>query len=275
MKSGKQQQDINTEEKMTPKKSHKLNIVDLSHTIQLNGRMPMLNPTIPQPKLITYQSHEESRRAGMYAEGISQEISCVKFITSIGTFVESPYSFFESRAAIDGMDISSFVLPGVAINCTPFVKQFDEGEGNVTNDQQEIPVDVLSSYLEDESEFLKDKAVLFYTGSDRFFKEQAVYSQRVPFIGRKLVKTLLDCGVKLVGIDTMNADSAMNTSFPVHCNLLKNDIPIVQNLCHLDRLLQEGRSKSFIFHAAPVKFERAPSFPVRAYAVLQEQRSTA
>lgn len=271
-----QKQDINTEEQKKHymlEKSQKLNVVDLSHTILLNGRMTMLNPSIPQPKLTTYQSHEESRKAGLYAEGVSHEISYVKFITSIGTFVESPYSFFDNKTAIDGMDISSFVLPGVVVNCTSFVKQFDEGEGNVTNDQQEIPVDVLSSYLEDDSEFLKDKAVLFYTGSDRFFKNQAVYSQRVPFIGQKLVKKLLDCGVKLVGIDTMNPDSAIDTSFQVHYNLLKNDIPIVQNLCNLDQLLQEGRSKPFIFHAAPVKFERAPSFPVRAYAVLQEQRS--
>ena len=53
---------------------------------------------------------------------------------------------------------------------------------------------------------------------------------------------------------------------PVHTTLLGAEIPIAEHLCNLAALPDRG----FRFHAAPVKVRAFGTFPVRAYAVIEE-----
>jgi len=68
----------------------------------------------------------------------------------------------------------------------------------------------------------------------------------------------------LVGIDSWNIDDVRNRSRPVHSQLLRAGIPIVENLRDLARLL----GRRFRFHAAPIPIRSGSAVPVRAYACL-------
>jgi arylformamidase len=51
-----------------------------------------------------------------------------------------------------------------------------------------------------------------------------------------------------------------------HTALLGNNIPICEHMCGLELVPDTG----FRFHAAPVKVKAFGTFPVQAYAVLDE-----
>ena len=63
----------------------------------------------------------------------------------------------------------------------------------------------------------------------------------------------------------MNIDDTRGGNRPVHSILLESDILIVEHLCRLDRLPDEG----FTFSVNPPAFESVGSFPVRAVAKLR------
>jgi kynurenine formamidase len=67
-----------------------------------------------------------------------------------------------------------------------------------------------------------------------------------------------------VGIDSYNIDDTNDHSRPVHSVLLANNIPIVEHMCHLDKLPVDG----FKFFAVPVKVRNFGTFPVRAFALV-------
>jgi kynurenine formamidase len=60
----------------------------------------------------------------------------------------------------------------------------------------------------------------------------------------------------------MNIDNTQGKSRPVHSILLASDILIVEHLCNLGNLPNEG----FTFSALPPKFKGVGTFPVRAMA---------
>jgi kynurenine formamidase len=75
---------------------------------------------------------------------------------------------------------------------------------------------------------------------------------------------LADAGAALVGIDSYNIDDTADGKRPVHSTLLKREIPIVEHLCGLAEVPDDG----FTFFAVPVKVKGFGTFPVRAFAVV-------
>src|SRR5204863_7322637 len=87
-----------------------------------------------------------------------------------------------------------------------------------------------------------------------------------PFHRRAAAEHLVAAGAALVGIDSLNIDDASDGARPAHTLLLGAGIPIVEHLCGLRALHDAG----FRFFAVPVKVRGMGSFPVRAFAVLEE-----
>jgi kynurenine formamidase len=77
---------------------------------------------------------------------------------------------------------------------------------------------------------------------------------------------LAAAGVAVVGIDSFNIDDTAGGSRPAHSILLAAGIPIVEHLCGLETLPESG----FRFYAVPPKFGGVGTFPVRAFAVVEE-----
>jgi kynurenine formamidase len=170
----------------------------------------------------------------------------VHFVTSIGTYLDSPYHFHPNKSSIEQLRLEHLVLPGVVIDCTNIQAR------------ESIKPYVL------EGLDISGKAVLFHTDWSRFWGKPE-YSN-FPFLSESIAHALVDYGVKMVGVDFLAIDDLTDPRRPAHVTLLKNDILIIENLTGLRHI----PSRDFIFHAVPVKVKGAAAFPVRAYAVIIE-----
>jgi len=218
-----------------------MQLVDLSHTIE-HG-MPLFSPTAPQPKIYPWLSHAQSANSGSYLD-CTCEITEIRFLTSIGTYIDSPYHFHPKKDAVESLELAQCVLPGLIVDCTSFQRR------------QPITPDVLRG-LE-----VSGKAILFHTGWSQYWG-RSEYSDH-PYLTREAADVLSQGGARLAGVDFLVIDNTRNPERPVHVTLLEKDILIVENLTNLKSLPQTG----FTFHAAPVKVMGAASFPVRAYGLI-------
>src|SRR6185312_7768002 len=114
---------------------------------------------------------------------------------------------------------------------------------------------------------LRDRAVLVHTGWAQHWNTPAYFGEH-PFLTEEAALYLRDSGAKLVGIDAMNIDDTRGNARPVHSTLLGAEVLIVEHLCNLDAVPDEG----FAFSAVPPKVRGVGTFPVRAMARLERGR---
>ena len=199
---------------------------------------------LPAPIICDYLSREESRRH--YAEGTEFNIGRIEMVANTGTYVDSPFHRFA-----DGLDLSEIPLESLA-----------DLEGIVVRVQnlgRAIPS------KEFEALDVRGKAVLVHTnwsqhwGTDQYFEGHT-------FLTRDAALFLVSSGASFVGIDSYNIDDTTDGARPVHTTLLGNRIPICEHMCGFESLPDKG----FRFHAVPVKVKAMGTFPVRAYAVLDQ-----
>jgi len=220
-----------------------MQLIDLSQTIEQG--MPTFSPSAPQPKIYPWLSHTQAANSNTYLD-CTCEITEVRFLTSIGTYLDSPYHFHPEKVSIEGLELSQLVLPGVLIDCTSIEKR------------QPIPPEVLNGFD------IAGRAVLFHTGLSRYWGKPE-YNDH-PFLVQDTADALVEAGARLAGVDFLVIDDFRDRKRPVHVTLLKYDILIVENLTNLQAL----GNVTFTFHAAPVKISGAAAFPVRAYAVVDQ-----
>jgi kynurenine formamidase len=85
-----------------------------------------------------------------------------------------------------------------------------------------------------------------------------------PFLTGGAAEFLVEAGVALVGIDSYNIDDISGGARPAHTLLLAAQIPIVEHLCGLGELPDDG----YHFFAVPPPISGMGSFPVRAFALI-------
>jgi arylformamidase len=218
-----------------------MQLIDLSQII-VPG-MLLFSAKAPQPRIGTWMSHAQAAASGNY-EGCTCEITEVQFVTSLGTYMDSPYHFNPAGVTIDRLRLEQLVLPGVVVDCSNAKAREPIGPDRLAG------IDVAG------------KAVLFRTGWSRFWGQPEYMN--FPYLTGETAVALRDRGAKLAGVDFLVIDDTTNPRRPVHVTLLHSDILIVENLTNLGALATTG----FTFHAAPVKVAGAAAFPVRAYAVI-------
>jgi len=91
-----------------------------------------------------------------------------------------------------------------------------------------------------------------------------IYFSGYPVLSENAVRWLQRFSLKGVGSDTISADKAETTAFPIHKNLLSRNCIIVENLTNLDALPEDG----FVFSCLPLKTVNADGSPVRAVAMI-------
>lgn len=218
-----------------------MQLIDLSQII--SPTMPMFSKIAPRPTINAWLSHEQARDSGNY-EDCSCEISQVEFLTSAGTYMDSPYHFNPHGKQIHELDLQQLVLPGVVVDCTD------------VEPRQSIEPAVLDGLD------IAGKAVLFRTDWSQYWG-QPKYGE-FPFLSEGTALALKEGGAKLAGVDFLVIDDTQNPRRPVHVILLNANILIVENLTNLAEL----PDTNFIFQAVPVKFAGAAAFPVRAFAMI-------
>jgi arylformamidase len=216
-------------------------LLDLSHTIEPDmPRFASLDP----PYIGAVWTHADAAAKGYYQD-TTCEVTEVRLVTSIGTYLDAPYHFDPDGADISQLALAQLVLPGLALDLRDRAAP-----------DRPLPADALDGLD------VAGKALLLCTGwSDYWGDEQ--YNHH-PFVPRAMAERLRATRPALVGIDTLVIDSTRDPTRPAHTLLLRAGILIVENLTGLGEL----PGKTFTFVAAPVKVAGAAAFPVRAFAML-------
>ncbi len=216
----------------------------MSHTIE-NGLITYKG--LPAPIICDYLSRRNSKN--IYEEGTSFQIGKIEMVTNTGTYLDCPFHRFENGKDLSEVGLESFTdLDGIVISI-PFSETLSITEDHLKNYE------------------LRNRAVLIHTGWERHWNTENYY-QHHPSLTKGAAEYLRDSGVKLVGIDSHNIDNTTGKSRPVHTTLLGAEILIVEHLCNLYLLPQDG----FTFSAIPPKFIGVGTFPVRAMAKIKNTK---
>jgi kynurenine formamidase len=217
-------------------------LVDLSHTVE-HGLETYRG--LPPPVICDFLSREASR--AVYAPGTEFHIGRIDMVANTGTYVDSPFHRFA-----EGRDLSELALEQLADLDTIVVRH--SGPGRAVDREAFDGVEV------------KGRAVLVHTGWDRHWTTEA-YFEGHPYLTAAAAEALVEGGAVLVGIDSLNIDDMADRSRPVHTTLLGNDIPIAEHL----RGLAEVPAAGARFFAVPVKVKAFGTFPVRAFAKVEQK----
>ncbi|GCE50192.1 kynurenine formamidase [Thermosporothrix hazakensis] len=215
-------------------------LIDLSHTIE-HGTVTYKG--LPAPIICDYMSREESR--AHYAPGTEFQIGKIEMVANTGTYIDCPFHRYEH-----GKDLSEVALERLA-----------DLEGIVIRADYRKSLAIGVDYFRDKD--VSGRAVLVHTGWDTYWNTEQ-YFENHPYLTADAATYLVEAGALLVGIDSVNIDDTSGGERPVHSTLLRAEILIVEHMCHLDQLPDEG----FTFSAIPPKFKGVGTFPVRALAML-------
>lgn len=218
-----------------------MHLIDLSHEV---GDGVVTYPGLPAPVVCDFLSREDSR--SHYSDGTTFQIARIDLVANTGTYVDSPFHRFEEGVDLADLDLAKLAhVEGIVVDA--------RGQGRAMGPElfDGLP--------------LAGRAVLVLTGWDRHWATPA-YAEGHPYLTRAAAELLAQSHPSLVGIDSLNIDDIQDGARPVHTRLLGAGIPIVEHLCNLAEL----PSSDFRFHAVPVKFRGVGTFPVRAYAVVDD-----
>ena len=216
-----------------------MRLVDLSHVIE-HGIIT--HPGLPGPIICDFLSREASR--ARYAPGVEFHIGRIEMVANTGTYVDAPFHRYA-----DGVDIARLPLESLA-----------GVDGIVVSGAARVNGPEIFAGRD-----LTGKAVLVRTGWDVHWGTPA-YLAGHPFLTAAAADELVTRGAALVGIDSLNIDDLGDAARPVHSALLGAGIPIVEHLCNLGALPQDG----FRFWAVPARAAGMGSWPVRAFAAVSE-----
>jgi kynurenine formamidase len=218
-------------------------VIDLTHPIESGMKTDL---RLPPVRITEFWSRAASARN--YAPGVSFQIASVEMVQNTGTYVDCPWHRYEDGLGVWNFPLDRFVdLPTVVV----------DARGKIDS-KGEIDDDAIVSAAKN------GHALLVCTGWSRHWGTDEYGSGRHPWISGTCAQLLVDRGVTLYGLDTLNADSFADPSRPVHSILLRAGIPIIENVTNFDRLV--GRSVRF--HAAPLPIVGFGSCPVRAFAIV-------
>ncbi len=216
--------------------------IDLSHTIE-DGLVTYKG--LPAPIICDYLSREDSKH--FYEAGTEFQIGKIEMVANTGTYLDCPFHRYENGKDLSEIGLEAFTDLNAVMISVPFTNTLAVTEEHLKNYE------------------LRNHAVLIHTGwGDKHWNTESYYEDH-PYLTQAAAEYLKSCEVKLVGIDSHNIDNTKGRSRPVHTTLLGAEILIVEHLCNLYLLPQDG----FTFSAIPTKFKGVGTFPVRAMAKIK------
>ena len=221
--------------------SRNFELLDVCHTIE-HGMITYKG--LPAPVISDYLTREESRNR--YAAGTEFHIGKIEMVANTGTYLDSPFHRYARGKDLAELDLYSLAnLDGIVVRCL--------------NRSKPAITETSFTGLD-----VKRKAVLVHTGWDKHWRTEEYSSGNHPYLTEGAATYLAKNDAALVGIDSFNIDATHDGNRPAHSILLGHDIPIVEHLCGLGDLPDEG----FKFFAVPVKVREFGTFPVRAFGLV-------
>ena len=220
--------------------SREFKLIDVCHTVE-HGMITYKG--LPAPVISDYLSREDS--ATRYAPGTEFHIGRIEMVANTGTYLDSPFHRYARGKDLASLDLYSVAnLDGIVVRCGA--------------DRTEITEDAFREID------VTGKAVLVHTGWDQHWRTEEYSNGNHPYLTEGAATYLAKNSAALVGIDSFNIDATRDGHRPAHSVLLGHDIPIVEHLCALGDLPDNG----FKFFAVPVKVRNFGTFPVRAFAIV-------
>jgi kynurenine formamidase len=224
--------------------SREFELIDVCHTVE-HGMITYKG--LPAPVISDYLSREESR--SRYAPGTEFHIGKIEMVANTGTYLDSPFHRYARGKDLASLDLYSVAnLDGIVVRCA-------NHKDPAISEEAFREIDV------------KDKAVLVHTGWDKHWRTEEYSSGNHPYLTEGAATFLAKNGAALVGIDSFNIDATRDGNRPAHSVLLGHDIAIVEHLCGLGDLPDNG----FKFFAVPVKVREFGMFPVRAFGIVSRK----
>lgn len=218
--------------------------IDLSHDIE-HGMETY--PGLPVPHVGDHLSRDAAEK--IYGPGITFQIGLVTMCTNTGTYLDVPFHRFADGHDLTGLDLARVAgVPAVCLDRT--------GVTDIDLSDEELAG-------------CEGVAVLIRTDHSRHWRTPAYFTGH-PHLTAAAAAALVRARVACVGIDSLNIDGTTGRDGkptgerPVHTELLRAGIPIVEHLTGLDVLPAAG----FRFTAVPPKIRGAGTFTVRAFATL-------
>jgi len=189
-------------------------IIDL--TLRLNEETPVY-PGDPKLKITIASTFE--------AEGYNGH--SLTMGTHAGTHIDGPAHMIKDGKTLDTFLPERFV-----------------GRGRYVMVKNNIftMADVIAAEIEE------DDIVVFNTEMSYRLRDTAYFND-YPVMTLEIAEYLVECKVKMVGVDTCSVDNQPN--FPVHKILLSNNILIIENLTNLEQL--HGLASTI--YALPIKID--------------------
>ena len=222
-----------------------MKIVDLSLTLRRD--ILSLVPGHPEFDLKDFHFHDKDFRSNSF----------LQISTHTGTHVDAPYHFIKDGITIDELPLETTVGKAILVD----LRKFSKPRRGFTGDQ------VIQSVGKKE---IKEKIVILHSG---WIKEKwgtaELYGEN-PFLMQEAADWLVSQKIRAVGVDFAidNPDQSsfpLEKKFPIHRTFLKNGIPHIENLCHLELI----DCDEFLLVALPLKLYRCNGAPARAIAIIE------
>lgn len=168
--------------------------------------------------------------------------------THTGTHMDAPSHFIEGAESIDDIDVNRFVMKNVHL-----LKIFKSSNQLITAE------DIINSNIDIKA----NDSIVFSTGWEHNYNSDNYISSN-PGLSPQAATYLSNKKINAVAIDSPSIDSGIESEFPVHQILLKNNIIIIENICNLAQI----DKKNFNLIAIPLKLRGASGSPVRALAII-------
>ena len=175
--------------------------------------------------------------------------------THIGTHVDAPYHFVDGATTIENMPLEKYTGPAILLD----LRRAAKGQSPL-----------LVSELEDagaSADSIKDKIVVLFTGWAEAESGGTRFYGHGPYLSTEGAAFLAECGANAVAVDfpiDKHPETPLSTikDFPVHRLLLGQNIPLIENLINLDKLV----GKEFELWALPLKLKGGDGAATRAVA---------
>lgn len=210
--------------------------------IDLTYNLDPTTPVYPNYPLVTVELLESTRyqvreRRSLNSSKIALGMHC-------GTHMDAPFHFFDNGLTIDQVALEVCVGPALMIDV----------RNALTDGMIDVP------HLKPrEAKMREIRRIVLHTGWTEKWGSAEFFTHH-PMFTPEAAQLILDCGVRLVGVDFPSVD---RPPFPIHIMFLGNGVIIVENLTNLAAIKKDV----FNFITLPLKFTGRDGSPVRAIAL--------
>ena len=221
-------------------------VIDLGH--ELYNGMPALGANLVA--FWPLETFEVTRTMSGGKFGL--EARMILMSEHCGTHLDVPRHLVEDGASVDQWPLEKLILPGHLLDFTDKVA----GEP-ITVADFETAEERTGKRVEAGS------AIVAWTGVDKAWGDEGFVTNR-PYIPVPTAQWLVDRGITLFATDIIGMDDPAEWWLPTHLTWLKAGIPMVQQLCNLDKLV----GKEFWLVVLPLKMRDGTGSPVRPVALV-------